>query len=101
MKIHRLFFFASLLAGTAGCPTRDKYDGMPSVTITTPTTGTYANGVVHIDAVIHPAMEVPIVIRRSDGVEIATITPSEGFDWNTTTVPEGAYAITAEVVFSN
>src|SRR6188474_772638 len=100
----RLRCFALLLPTiltTAGCPTRDKYDQMPTVHITSPAAvTTYTNGTVRITAAIDPVLELPIVLLEN-GSALATLSPpSFSFDWPTAGVPEGAHTITAEVTFS-
>jgi hypothetical protein len=100
--LHHLTLVGALL-GTSGCLTRDKYDPGPSVLISSPTTSmAYTNGTVHITAAIDPPLDLPIVLRRSDGVQLIELPASRrDFDWDTTGVPEGTYQITAEVMFSD
>jgi hypothetical protein len=93
---------ASALLGTSGCPTRDKYDRTPTVRITSPTADKYTNGHVTITAAIQPDLELPIVLRRDGTTELKTLEPPlYTFDWDTTSVPEGAHPIVAEVELSN
>jgi len=101
MKRVHLLMLASALAGTSGCPTRDKYDRMPTVRITLPTADAYTNGHVTIAAAIEPELDLPIVLR--DGTtELKVLEPPHyTFDWDTTVVPEGGHAIVAEVELSN
>jgi hypothetical protein len=100
--LHHLTCVAALL-GISGCPTRDKYDPGPRVLITSPAPSTtYTNGVVRITAAIDPPLDLPIVLRRSDGAKLTELPASRlDFDWNTAGVPEGTYVITAEVTFSD
>jgi hypothetical protein len=102
MKLRGLLILASAVLGLSACPTRDKYDQAPLVTITTPTTDTFTNGTIQIGVVTDPYLDLPIVLRRSDGVELMKLMPPNlSFSWNTMTVPEGSYTITAEVLLSN
>ena len=49
----RPFVLVSASLCLAGCPTKTKYDPLPSVRITSPTIdATYTNGTVHVTAAI-------------------------------------------------
>jgi hypothetical protein len=101
MKPSHFAIVACVVVGVVGCPTRDKYDRMPTVSITAPLGETYTNGIVRIT--VNPSLDVdlPIVLRRGDGVDIESLTPpTRSYDWNTTVVPEGSYTVTAEMRFA-
>jgi|KBSSwiStaDraftv2_1062776.scaffolds.fasta_scaffold66415_2 hypothetical protein len=85
----------------AGCPTRDKYDRLPAVRITSPTATTYTKGPVDIRVAIDDDLDLPVVLRI-DGVPIKTLrSPAEAFAWDTTSVLEGPHMLMAEVELSN
>lgn len=98
----RPFLLATALFGFAGCPTKDKYEALPIVRITSPTIDTtYTNGTIHITAAIDPPLDLPIELRK-DGAAFATLVPpAYDYAWDTTKAIEAAYTLTAEVAFSN
>jgi hypothetical protein len=101
MKLLHVFVLSSALAGISGCPTRDKYDRMPTVRITSPAPDSYRNGFVHITAAIDPILDLPIVLRVDGTLLMTLASPAASFDWNTAGVPEGPHTLIAEVEFSN
>src|SRR5437763_3312260 len=102
IRVRPSFTLVWALLAVAGCPTKDKYQTLPIVRITSPTIDTtYTNGTVRITAVIDPSLDLPILLRK-DGAEFTTlIPPSYEYAWDTTKVIEASYVITAEVEFSN
>jgi len=102
VKRHRFLFLVCALLGSAGCPTRDKYDPLPSVRITTPIGDTYTNGRVDITASVDPDLDLPVVLRRDGTVTLATLTSwPYAFEWDTTSVAEGPHTVVAEVALSS
>lgn len=102
MKLLQACLFVSAVAGLCGCPTRSKYDQLPSVRITSPTADTYTNETVTITATIDPVLDLPIVLRLDDDTIIKTLaSPSESYVWNTIGLSEGAHTLVAEVAFSS
>lgn len=102
MTLFHVLALTSALLAIAGCPTRNKYDRMPTVHITSPMSVAYTHGTVHIVASVDPDVELPIVFRRGDGKVIETVMPpGHSTDWDTAGVPEGTYTVVAEVAFSS
>jgi Bacterial Ig-like domain len=102
MNLVHASLLVSALAGVSGCPTRNKYDQLPIVRITSPAPDTYTSGTVTITATIDPALDLPIVLRLdNDGIIKTLASPSESYVWNTIGVPEGAHTLVAEVAFSS
>ena len=102
MKLLHAFVLFSALAGVCGCPTRDKYDQLPIVRITSPAPDAYTNGTVTISATIDADLDLPIVLRLDNGGIIKTLaSPSESYVWSTIGLPEGAHTLVAEVAFSS
>ena len=102
MKLLHVSLFVSALAGVSGCPTRSKYDQLPTVRITSPAPDTYTNGTVTITATIDSDLDLPIVLRLDNDAIIKTLaSPSESYVWNTIGLPEGAHTLVAEVAFSS
>ena len=86
----------------AGCPTKTKYETLPTVRITSPTVGTtYTNGTVHITAAIDPALDLPIELRKDGATFTTLVPPAYEYSWDTTKAVEASYVLTAEVAFSN
>src|SRR5689334_14018291 len=102
MKHPHIFSLVAGLIGIAGCPTRDKYDQLPTVRITSPAAPTtYTHDIVPITAALDPALDVPIVLV-DNGIELATLMPPhDRLEWNTAGVPEGTHTIIAEARFSS
>jgi hypothetical protein len=102
MRVLHASLVVSAIAGVSGCPTRSKYDQLPSVRITSPVADTYTNGTVTITATIDPDLDLPIVLRLDDaGIIKILASPSESYAWNTIGLPEGAHTLVAEVAFSS
>jgi len=98
----RPLMLISAVLGLAGCPTKDKYDPLPTVRITSPTIDTtYTNGSLHIGAAIEPPLDVPIQLRKDGAAFTTLMPPSYEYTWDTTKTIEGAYTLTAEVDFSD
>ena len=86
----------------AGCPTKTKYETLPTVRITSPTIGTtYTNGTVHITAAIDPPLDLPIELRKDGAAFTTLVPPAYQYSWDTTKAVEGSYVLTAEVAFSD
>ena len=86
----------------AGCPTKTKYETLPTVRITSPTIGTtYTNGTVHITAAIDPPLDLPIELRKDGAAFTTLVPPAYEYSWDTTKAVEASYVLTAEVAFSN
>ena len=102
MNLLRASLLVAALVGVSGCPTRNKYDHLPIVRITSPAPDTYTNGTLTISAAIDPDLDLPIVLRLDDVGIIKTLaSPSESYGWNTIGLPEGAHTLVAEVAFSS
>ena len=99
---HTLVLIPALL-GMSGCPTRDKYGQMPTVSITLPSVDTtYTNGPVTIAAALERDLELPIVLRLDGTIVLRTLeSPVYSFEWDTTAVSEGRHTVVAEVALSN
>jgi Bacterial Ig-like domain len=108
MRALPLLFASSFLF--AGCPTRDQdpadgggRDGNSppnTVSITSPTTTTYTNGSVTIVvATGQPTTsQITIVATATSTQTIGTVTPPQtSFMWNTASVGEGTYSVTAQL----
>src|SRR4029078_1216722 len=102
MTRFRPLMLISAVLGLAGCPTKDKYDPLPTVRITSPTIDTtYTNGSLHIRAAIEPPLDVPIQLCKDCAAFTTLMPPSYEYTWDTTKTIEGAYTLTAEVDFSD
>jgi hypothetical protein len=100
MRIPYCLLVAAFL-GIAGCPTRSKYDQMPTVRITSPIPDpTYTNGTVRITAAIDPVLDLPVVLLENSTKLIVLTSPSYSYDWVTSAVSEGEHTIVAEVALS-
>ena len=98
----RSFMLVWVLPCLAGCPTKDKYETLPAVRITAPTTDrTYTNGTVHITAAIDPPLDLPIELRRDGAAFTTLVPPAYEYSWDTTKAVEASYVLTAEVAFSS
>jgi len=98
----RPFMLVSASLCLAGCPTKSKYEPLPSVRITSPTIdATYTNGTVRITAAIDPPLDLPIELRRDGAAFTTLVPPAYAYSWDTTKSVEASYVLTAEVSFSN
>jgi hypothetical protein len=98
----RPFMLVSASLCLAGCPTKTKYDMLPSVRITSPTIdATYTHGTVHVTAAIDPPLDLPIELRRDGAAFTTLVPPAYEYSWDTTKSVEASYVLTAEVAFSN
>ena len=111
MRAVTLLFASAVLL--AGCPTRNQLqeitdgsandgDGSPPniVSITSPTaTITYTNGSVSIVVTTRDptTSSISIVASGATTTTVGTVTAPQTFSWNTTTVPEGTYSVTAQL----
>jgi hypothetical protein len=102
MRLRHFLLLATTLAGTAGCPTREKYDQVPAVRITAPMGTVYTNGPVTITVAPDPDLDLPIVLRLDGTTVLKTLeSPVYSFVWDTTSAPEGPHTIVAEIALSN
>src|SRR6266496_1100361 len=98
----RTFMLVWALPCLAGCPTKDKYEPLPTVRLTAPTTDrTYTNGTVHITAALDPPLDLPIELRKDGAAFTTLVPPAYEYSWDTTKAVEASYVLTAEVAFSS
>ena len=101
MRIPTFIFVAALLF--TGCPTRDQIQQTGpdnTIGIVAPTTTTYTKASVTITvATLRPPTDSIVILAGT--TTVGTIDPSETtFQWDTTTVPEGTYAVTAQTTMN-
>ncbi len=93
----RLLVLVMVSVGASGCPTREKYDQLPAVRITSPIVETYTNRTVRITAQLDQDVDLPVALRANQ-LYLGTVSPPDyRFDWDTTTVPEAPYDVVAEI----
>lgn len=86
----------------AGCPTRDQLQsdgGAPAastIAITSPVSTIYTNSSVTIAVTTNLQPTTPISILAGTAAVGTLTTPGNSFQWDTTFVPEGTYAVTAQ-----
>lgn len=96
--------FGVLLA--AGCPTRDQLSNIDGgggigIAIIFPSTTTYTNGLVAIEVSVMPPKAATISVVAGS-MTLGTITPPETtFTWDTASVGEGSYQVTAQVTVNS
>jgi hypothetical protein len=104
MRISTFIFVAALFL--AGCPRRDQVEqtegGVPppdnTIAIVAPTTTTYTNASVTITvSTLQPPTD-SITILAGDAMVGQIDPPQTSFQWDTTTIPENTYAVTAQTM---
>src|SRR5262245_47021159 len=86
------------LLGIAGCPTRQKFDELPTLTLTSPINDTYAKRTVVITVQVGGDLDVPVVLWANQSQIGTARAPQYRFDWDTASVLEAPYDLVAEAV---
>jgi hypothetical protein len=93
----RILVLAVVGVGILGCPTREKYDQLPTVRITSPVVETYTNKTVRITAQLDQEVDLPVALWANQ-LYLGTVRPPDyRLDWDTTAVPEAPYEVVAEL----
>jgi hypothetical protein len=93
----RQLILAVAALGLLACPTRAKYDRLPTLRLTSPAAETYANRTVRIAVQVDHDVDLPIAVWANQNYLGSVSAPDYRLDWDTTTFAEAPYEVVAKM----